>query len=106
MKHFDSDPNDPEPFRLSALREAMIETGRSAELLTAMLDRSVQLVESKALERHINRISDPLERVVDHAFWRGLLLIGILLAGLALLRRLPSRREKPKVTTTDTGTLT
>lgn len=103
MKHFDSDPNDDEPFRLSDLRQAMIETGRSAELLTTMLERSVQLVESKALERHIDRLSEPLERVIDHAFWRGLLLIGILLAGLVLLRRLPRQPEKSKTTDNNAG---
>lgn len=106
MKHFDSDPNDDEPFRLSDLREAMTATGRSAELVTAMLERSVQLVESKAVERHIDRLSDPLERVIDHAFWRGLVLVGILLTGLALLCRLPRKIEKAKTGQNNTGVST
>jgi hypothetical protein len=36
-------------------------------------------------------MTDPADAIINRAFWRGVLLIGLLIVGLGLLRMVPQR---------------
>lgn len=78
-------------FRLSDVHDAAVETGNSAERLTRLLDRTDQLLGSEHWIRTVDSLSRPADEIVDRIFWRGLILIALLIGGLALLRLLPAR---------------
>lgn len=89
---FHVDPENPQtPLRLEDVREVATETGRAAERMAQLLDRFVALVDSRDLDRRIAGMTRPAEAIVDRAFWRGVLLICLLIAGLGLLRWVPRR---------------
>lgn len=90
MGRFDVDPEEKrEPLRMTDVRDAAIETGRAAERLTLLLEQTVQLLESETWDRRISSLVDPANTVFDKVFWRGVILICILIVGLGLLKLVP-----------------
>ena len=92
LSHFDQEPGgQKEPLRMLDIRDAAIETGRAAERLTAMLERANQILESEPWQQAMTSVTDPADDLVDQIFWRGLVLIGVLILGIGLLRLVPQK---------------
>jgi hypothetical protein len=92
VARFDTDPNDrSEPLRMTDVRDAAIETGRAAERVTRLLERAIELLESESWDQRFATLTSPADALVDRLFWRGVILIGLLILGLALLRLVPQR---------------
>ncbi len=90
VSHFDRDPQSQrEPLSMTDVRDAAIETTGAAKELTQVLQLVNELVASRAWKERIMDITDPANAVVDRAFWRGVVLICLLIGGLALLRFIP-----------------
>lgn len=83
--------NSKERIRLEDIRESAIETGRTAEKLTLLLAQVNSVLDSKSLDRTINAMNNPIDRLIDRAFWRIVALICLLIFGLGILRLLPKR---------------
>jgi hypothetical protein len=92
VSHFDRDPNDnDDPLRMTDVRDAAIETGHAADRVTILIERAIALLESNSWDQRLSTIDDPAEEIVDRFFWRGVILIGLLVAGMGLLRMIPQR---------------
>ena len=92
LSHFDQEPgSQEEPLRMLDIRDAAIETGRTAERLTAMLERANQILESESWEQAMSSVASPADDLVERIFWRGLVLIGVLILGIGLLRLVPQK---------------
>jgi hypothetical protein len=55
---------------------------------------------AQSLDQRISSMTDPAEAIVDRMFWRGVILIGLLIAGIGLLRLVPQRitgRRRPEL---------
>jgi antitoxin component of RelBE/YafQ-DinJ toxin-antitoxin module len=92
VSRFDVDPEDKgEPLRMTDVRDAAIETGRAADRVTLLLEQTVELLESKSWDQRLSSMAEPANTIVDRMFWRGVILICLLIAGLGLLRLLPRR---------------
>jgi hypothetical protein len=92
VSRFDEEPGkDREPIRITDVRDAAIETGRAAKELTGMIEHVIDLMESRSLDQKISILTDPAAAIVDRAFWRGVILILLLIAGLGVVRLLPQR---------------
>jgi len=76
---------------MTDVRDAAIETGHAADRTTQLLERTIELVESKSWDQRISFMTNPAEAIVDRTFWRGAILICLLLVGLGLLRLVPQR---------------
>lgn len=95
VSHFQPDPaTGREPLRLEDLRDAAVELGKTAELLTVLLDRTNETLRSEELDEKMRLAEAASTGLINYAFWRGLILVLVLLGGLALIRRIPrpSRR--------------
>ena len=89
---FDRDPEDKsEPLRMTDVRDAALETGHAAEKVTLLLERLIVLLESESWDRQIAMMTDPADEIIDRVFWRGVILIGLLVVGMGLLRMVPQR---------------
>ena len=89
---FDRDPEDKgEPLRMTDVRDAAAETGHAAEKVTQLLERLLVLLESDSWNRQISMMTDPADKIIDRVFWRGVILIGLLVVGMGLLRMVPQR---------------
>jgi hypothetical protein len=87
VSHFDTDPNSTrEPIKISDIRDAAIETGHAAEQTTLMLERAIKLLDSEYWDQRMSKIAQPMNEVVNRAFWLGVILIFLLIVGLFLLR--------------------
>ncbi|MDK9718550.1 MAG: hypothetical protein OEL57_11695 [Trichlorobacter sp.] len=84
--------NVAHPLKLDDVRGAAVEAGKTAEKTTQLLEKLTILLESKSFERAVTTLHDPIDRAVDRLFWRGVVLICLLIGGLGLLRLLPSKR--------------
>lgn len=73
------------------------ETAHAAEQLTRVLELTNDLVQSGAVDQRIASITAPANAIVDRVFWRGAVLIGLLISGLALVKLLPGRNALPGV---------
>ncbi|WP_319405520.1 hypothetical protein [uncultured Desulfosarcina sp.] len=92
VSRFDTDPESQgEPLRIADVRDAAIETGHAADRVTLLLERAIELLESKSWDQRISVMTDPVEAIVDRMFGRGVILIFLLIAGLGLLRLVPQR---------------
>ena len=92
LSHFDQKPGEQEePLRMLDIRDAAIETGRAAERLTAMLERANLILESESWEQALASVTRPADDLVDQIFWRGVILIGLLIIGIGLLRLVPQK---------------
>lgn len=92
LGHFDRDPdNKSEPLRMVEIRDAAIETGRAADRLTVMLEQASQILESESLGKTVATVTSPADDMIDRLFWRGVILICLLIAGIGLLRLVPQR---------------
>ena len=76
---------------MTDVRDAAIETGQAADRITQLLERAIELVESKSWDQIVSFMTDPAEAIVDRTFWRSAILICLLLVGLGLLRLVPQR---------------
>lgn len=89
---FDRAPDSQrEPLRMTDVRDAAIETGHAAEKVTLLLERLVTLLESESWDQRIATLAHPTDAVINAVFWRGALLIGLLILGIGLLRMVPQR---------------
>lgn len=87
VSRFDADgESEREPLSIAEVRDVARETTRAAEEMARVLELSNELVESGAWDARIASLVTPANAVVDRAFWRGVILIGLLIGGLALLR--------------------
>lgn len=92
VARFDTGPDDKsESLRMTDVRDAAIETGRAADRATLLLERAIELLESESWDRRFPTLTAPADALVDRLFWRGAILIGLLILGLALLRLVPQR---------------
>jgi hypothetical protein len=92
VSHFDTESEGKnEPLRMSDERDAATETGKAADRVTHLLERAIELLESKSWDRTISTLTNPADELIDRVFWRGVVLICLLLTGLALLRFIPQR---------------
>jgi hypothetical protein len=92
VSRFDKDPEDKgEPLRMTDVRDAAVETGHAAVKVTHLLERLLVLLESDSWDRQISIMTDPADEIIDRVFWRGVILIGLLVLGLGLLRWVPQR---------------
>jgi hypothetical protein len=92
VTRFANDPANPsEPLKMEDIREI----AEAAEITTVQVTRAIEelneLVNSGAIEKRVAEITGPLNAVVDRAFYRGLILVIVLLVGLALLKLIPRR---------------
>jgi nucleotide-binding universal stress UspA family protein len=92
VSRFDRDPGDKsEPLRMTDVRDAAIETGLAADKMTLLLERAIALLESESWDRRISKMTDPADAIINRAFWRGVILIVLLVVGMGLLRMVPQR---------------
>ena len=83
--------NTGQEFRFTDVRDAAVEAGNAAERLTRLLDRADKLLGSPSWSQGLDKLSEPADEFIDKLFWRGVILIGLLVAGLALIRLIPQR---------------
>ena len=83
--------SEHKPLDFKDVRDAAIEATKTAEKLTILLERTNDVVGSGVWDERLSRLDRATSGVVDRAFWRGLLLVLVLLGGLALIRLLPQR---------------
>jgi len=89
---FDRDPDSKrEPLRMTDVRDAAIETGHAAEKVTLLLEQLITLLESGSWDRRMAALSQPTDTIINAVFWRGAILIGLLILGIGLLRMVPQR---------------
>jgi hypothetical protein len=92
VSRFDRDPEDKsEPLRMTDVRDAAVETGKAAEKVTLLLERTNELLESKSWSQGMVSLTSPADTILDRMFWRGVILICLLVVGLGLLRLVPQR---------------
>jgi hypothetical protein len=92
VSRFDTDSEkEQEPLRMTDVRDAAIETGRAADRVTILLERAVEILESKSLGQKISSMTDLADAIVNRVFGRGVILICLLIVGLGLLRLVPQR---------------
>jgi hypothetical protein len=99
VARFDRPPDSKrEPLHMTDVRDATIETGQAAEKVTLLLERLITLLESKSWNQRIATLAHPTDAVINAVFWRGAVLIGLLILGIGLLRMVPQRiAEKRRV---------
>lgn len=96
VMYFEPDPDSAaEPLDMADVRDAAIETSRAADRLTALLVQANDMMLSEQWEARVSHLDTMAAKRIDQFFWRGLVLVVLLLAGLVALRMLPSRRPKP-----------
>jgi hypothetical protein len=78
-----------EPLRIDDLRVAAIASSEAAERLATALERADELLARNDPRAAADAISEVADRFLTQTFWRALGLVVVLLAGLALLKRLP-----------------
>jgi hypothetical protein len=87
---FDRAPDSKrEPLRMTDVRDAAPATGHAAEKVTLLLERLIALLESGSWDTRIANLTHPTDAIIDDVFWRGGILIGLLILGLGLLRMVP-----------------
>jgi len=92
VARFDRAPDSQrEPLRMTDVRDAAIETGHAAEKVTLLLERLVILLESESWDQRVATLAHPTDAVINAVFWRGAILIGLLILGIGLLRMVPQR---------------
>jgi Zn-dependent M32 family carboxypeptidase len=92
VSRFDSkDRPDAEPLKISDVRDVVVEAGKTADRIAAVLERTNELADSKQLDQRIAMLTQPGEELIDRIFWRGVILIALLVGGLACVRLIPSR---------------
>ena len=94
---FDTDPNlDQEPLKMTDIRDVATETGIAADKITKMLDRSLELIESEYLDQKALILTQPMNAVVNRAFWLGVILVFLLITGLYLVKVLTGKNPNLK----------
>jgi hypothetical protein len=78
-------------FRVTDVRDAAIEAGNAAERLSLLLARAEKLIGSEDWNRTVAAVSRPADEIIDRIFWKGVILISLLIAGIAMLRFVPQR---------------
>ncbi|TVQ80904.1 MAG: hypothetical protein EA380_02785 [Phycisphaeraceae bacterium] len=86
---FDPAAHDGEHTKLEDFRALATDTTRAAAQLTHTLELANTMIDSGRIDQSLSALADPLNNAIDRAFWRALILIIILIAGLALLRLIP-----------------
>lgn len=93
VARFDPDARPQgQALRLEELRALAVDAAAAADRLSDLLERTDTLLASPETQARLAALVAPADALVDRVFWRALALIAILLAGLAALRLIPSRR--------------
>ncbi|MHC5114526.1 MAG: hypothetical protein ACYTGP_08885 [Planctomycetota bacterium] len=97
VARFDEGERDPDgdPLDFKELRDTAIETATAAEQITILLRETNTLLDSPQLAGHLALIDEEADSIVDRLFWRAVLVVLLLLAGLAVIRRIPARTARP-----------
>lgn len=97
VRYLEPDPNSSaEPLAMADVRDAASETARAAEQLTTLLSQANEIMLSEAWEGRVRDLDTIAEQRMNQFFWRGLVLVIILLAGMALIRFIPTRARVSK----------
>jgi hypothetical protein len=92
VSRFDIDPNsNRQPLNMTDVRDAALETGNAADRITLFLERAIELIESESFDQKILTMTNPADAIVDKLFWRGVILICLLIVGVGILRFVPQR---------------
>ncbi len=92
VARFDYAPGDTtEPLDVKDIRDAAVEAANAAERLTTLLDRTHETLLSDEFAQRFGDVQRMTGGLVDRAFYRALILVAVMLAGLAVLRRIPQR---------------
>ncbi len=87
------DAGDREPLDMKDVRDAAIETAKAAERLTELLEHANTLVDSGKLSQPAESLERASAGAIDRAFYRGLILVGVLVAGMIVSRLIPQRQR-------------
>lgn len=82
-----------EPLSMADVREVALAAADTAAMTTRALEEFNKLVNSPELDRRMGALAGPLSAAIDRAFYRGVLLVVLLVAGLAVLKLIPQRRS-------------
>ena len=95
IQYFETDPDSTaEPLEMADVRDAASETARAAEQLSALMTQANEIMLSEGWEGRINDLDTMAEKRLNQLFWRGVTLVALLLAGLALIRMLPRNQKR------------
>lgn len=97
VARFESEPGSTrEPIRVQDVRDAAAETGRAAAEATRTLEAFNRVMASEEqFARRMSELVEPVNAVVDRAFWRCAALVAMCFVGLALLRLVPRTPVPP-----------
>jgi hypothetical protein len=80
-----------EALDIKDVRDAAIEATKAAEKMTILLERTNDLAGSDMWDKRLSQLDHATNSVIDRAFWRGVVLVLILVVGLGLVRLIPVR---------------
>lgn len=83
-----------EPVTLNDVRSTIREATEAIAQLNSAVSEARQLVDSPNLQKNYKLIDRLGDEVINEAFWRLLILIGVFFAGLIALRYLPKPKSK------------
>ncbi len=91
-ERFDArDAGDREPLDMKDVRDAAIETAEAAQRLTVLLEQANTLLDSPKISEPALALERATAGAIDRAFVRGLVLVGVLVAGMIAARLSPQR---------------
>lgn len=80
-------PSGEPPLDLALVRQTVVDAGASADALARLLEQTNATLDSPAWDRRLAEIQGLREDAIDQAFWRGLILVIVFLAGLFVVLR-------------------
>lgn len=82
-----------EPLNMADVREIALAAAITAAKTTWALEEFNKLVNSPEPARRMDAMADPLTAAMDRAFYRGVLLVVLQVAGFGVLKWIPQRRS-------------
>lgn len=82
---------DREPLDMKDVRDAAVETAEAAKQLTVLLEQANALLDSPKIREPALAFERATSETIDKAFIRGLILVGVLVAGMIAARLIPQR---------------
>ena len=73
------------------VRDAAVETAEAAKQLTVLLEQANALLDSPKIREPALAFERATSETIDKAFIRGLILVGVLVAGMIAARLIPQR---------------
>ncbi len=94
VNRFDPAAQDREPLEMMEVRDAAVAAGEAAERLTVALVRADELLERAEVSKSLADFDELTSGLVASVFWRAVVIVGLLVAGLAGLRFVPQRTKQ------------